>query len=173
MASREASWRGRSSVGAAVGGNRLIVAGLLVLMIGLVGRSSPRRQATAGDPAARIDADGSLPASIRSTLSRACFDCHSDETRWPWYSGLPLASWLIERDVREARGQLNFSRWTEYHRIDRADLLDKACELATAGDMPLWQYRLLHPEARLANSDIAALCDWTRSEAARLMEAGS
>jgi hypothetical protein len=151
----------------------LILAGLLILMIGFAVRSYSRLPEIPIDPATGVDADALVPPSVMSTLRRACFDCHSDETRRPWYSALPVASWLIERDVREGRGQLNFSRWTHSNRFDRADLLDKACEKATKREMPLWQYRVLHPEARLTETDIAALCAWSQSEAARLVGAGS
>ena len=107
------------------------------------------------------------------TLRRACFDCHSNETRWPWYSRLPIASWLIERDVKTGRSQLNFSRWAEYNRFARAELLDKVCERVTAGEMPLRQYLMLHGDARLSKTDVDGLCEWSRSEATRLVQGGS
>jgi hypothetical protein len=151
----------------------LIVAGLLMLVIELAVRSYARRPESPVDPATGVDVDGLVPSPVMSTLRRACFDCHSDETRRPWYAGLPVAYWLIDRDVRQGRGQLNFSRWTRYNRFDRADLLDKACEKATKRDMPLWQYRILHREARLSEADIAALCVWSQTESARLVGAGS
>ncbi len=155
-----------------MGRYRLVLAGLLILVIELAARSYARPPEIPIDPAAGIHADALVPAPVMSTLRRACFDCHSDETRWPWYSALPVASWLIGHDVKEARGQLNFSRWTQYNRFDRADLLDKACDMATKRDMPLWQYRILHGEARLSEADIAALCAWSRHEAARLVGEG-
>jgi hypothetical protein len=108
-----------------------------------------------------------------SALRRACFDCHSDETRWPWYSTLPVASWLLERDVNEGRSQLNFSQWARYNAFDRADKLDKICELATSRKMPLWPYRLLHSEARLSDADLEELCVWSGQEATRLVQGGS
>ncbi len=152
--------------------DKLILAGLLILVIELAARSYARLSEIPIDPAAGVDADARVPAPVLSTLRRACFDCHSDETRWPWYSALPVASWLIERDVSAGRGQLNFSRWTQYNRFDRADLLDRACQMATERDMPLWQYRVLHREARLNEADIAALCAWSRHEATRLVGDG-
>ena len=108
-----------------------------------------------------------------SVLRRACFDCHSDETRWPWYAQLPVASHLIERDVRDGRGQLNWSRWEQYNPFDRAGMLDKVCELASMRSMPPWQYRLLHAEARVTATEISELCAWTEREAARLVHGGS
>jgi Haem-binding domain len=151
---------------------QMILAGLLslIVVIGSAARSHSRLPDTAADPAAGIDADTHVPAPVMSTLQRACFDCHSDHTRWPWYASLPVASWLLERDVRNGRGQMNFSRWAHYNRFDRADLLDRACELAARGDMPLRPYRFMHREARLSEADIKALCTWSRDEAARLVE---
>jgi hypothetical protein len=151
----------------------VLVAGLVMLVIASLARSHSHPAGLHADPAFGVEASGHAPAPVMSTLRRACFDCHSEETRWPWYSSVPVASWLIERDVTEGRGQLNFSRWTQYNNFDRADLLDKACELATKREMPLWQYRLAHREARLNETEVAALCAWTQREAKRLVGDGS
>ena len=114
-----------------------------------------------------------MPMHVMSTLRRACFDCHSNETRWPWYSSLPVVSWLTTQDVKAARGQFNFSHWTEYNSFDRASLLVTICKLATSRTMPPQRYRLLHAEARLSDADVTELCGWTRIEAARLAAGGS
>lgn len=106
-------------------------------------------------------------------LRRSCYDCHSDETRWPWYSRVAPASWLVISDVNEGRGQLNFSRWRGYNAFDLADKLDKACEVVTKHQMPLIQYRLAHGMAKLSDQDIAALCAWTRDEGGRLTRTGA
>lgn len=151
----------------------LILIGLLMLAIVSAARSYSRPPVLPLSAGAGVDATTPVPAPVMSTLRRACFDCHSDETRWPWYSAIPVASWLVEHDVSEGRDRLNFSRWTKYSRFERADLLDGACEKATTREMPLWQYRFLHPEARLTAADVTALCTWSRQEAARLVEAGS
>ena len=152
---------------------RLILIGLLISLIASAARSSSRPRELPADPAAGLVANAPVPAAVMSILRRGCFDCHSNETRWPWYSAFPVVSWLVGHDVTEGRGQMNFSRWSQYNRFERADLLDKACEKATKRDMPLWQYRLLHRESRLGEADIAALCAWARAEATRLVGAGS
>jgi len=77
---------------------------------------------------------------------------------------------LVERDVTAGRGQLDLSRWTEYNPFDRADLLDKMCRLASTGKMPPWPYRVMHGDARLSASDVAALCAWSQEEATHLVE---
>ena len=148
-------------------------AALMMLVIASAARSRPNQPVVGADPSASLGERTPVPAPVMSTLRRACFDCHSDETRWPWYAALPFTSLLIERDVKAGRGQLNLSRWTHYNPVDRADMLDMMCQLVSTGKMPLWPYRMMHPEARLSTTDIAALCDWSRDEATRLMEGGS
>ena len=150
-----------------------VVVGLALLAIASVVRAQFRQPDALPDPADGLNARAVVPAPVMLTLRRACFDCHSNETRWPWYSTLPIASWLLERDVTAARGQLNFSRWAQYNPFDRAGLLDKVCELATAGRMPLPRYLMLHDEARLSQADISRLCAWSQNEATRLVQGGS
>lgn len=146
-----------------------MAAAALMLLGGFAVRSQQSRPQFAADPSLGLSAHAVVPAAVMSTLRGACFDCHSDEPRRPWYSVLPVAAWFIERDISEGRGQINFSRWAQYNRFDRADLLDKVCDKAKTREMPLWQYRLLHRSARLSDAHIAALCAWTQTEAARLV----
>jgi hypothetical protein len=127
----------------------------------------------AADPSLALRARTAVPPRVMATLRRACFDCHSTDTRWPWYARLPVAGHVVVRDVREGRAQLDWSRWEAFNRFDRAELLDKVCELATRRVMPPWPYRLLHPDARLSAHELRELCDWSRHESARLIERGS
>jgi Haem-binding domain len=147
-----------------------MMAALVIVAIGSVARSRQQQAVVGADPSIALNLRSPVSAPVLSTLRRACADCHSDATRWPWYAALPVVSHLVTRDVTQGRGQLNLSRWTEYNPFDRADLLDKMCQLPSSGKMPPWQYRLMHPDARLSATDIAALCAWTRDEAARLVE---
>jgi hypothetical protein len=148
---------------------RLMVAALVLAAIGSAAGTLPQGRAGA-DPSTVFNLRPAVPDPVLSTLRRACFDCHSEATRWPWYATLPLASRVIERDVTDARGQLNLSRWIDYNQFDRADLLDQMCELASRRTMPPWQYRLMHPGARLSATEVSALCTWTQDEAARLTQ---
>lgn len=118
---------------------------------------------------AGLEASRPLPVDVRAILRSSCYDCHSDETRWPWYSAAFPASLLIERDVEQGRGQMNFSQWSTYNEFDRADMLDDVCEQVRDTSMPLRHYRWLHPDATLSGSQIDVLCAWTAREAERLM----
>jgi hypothetical protein len=115
-----------------------------------------------------LEQQTSLPPDVRRVLSRACYDCHSHETRWPWYGRIAPVSWLVVSDVDEGRRHLNFSTWGAYHRFERADLLDASCALVSNGTMPLRAYRWMHADARLTPADVAALCTWARAESGRL-----
>ena len=84
----------------------------------------------------------------RETFFRACADCHSNETEWPWYAGVAPVSWLVTRDVDEGRSEFNVSEWgrDEQHG-------DEAAEEVEEEKMPLWFYLPLHPEARLTEEE--------------------
>jgi hypothetical protein len=106
-----------------------------------------------------VVADLPAPPDVHALLQRACYDCHSHETRWPWYSGVAPASWLVAEHVREGRAELNFSRWSPAP--ERAsDVLAEGAELVAEGEMPPASYVALHPEARLAPDDQSRLVAW-------------
>ena len=92
-----------------------------------------------------------------AVLRRACFDCHSNETRYPWYSYLPVASLVLAQHVREGREELNFSRWAQMAPKRRAKAIKESLEEIREGSMPSWDYLLVHPEARLTPGDQAIL----------------
>lgn len=93
-------------------------------------------------------------------LRRACYDCHSHETVWPWYSQVAPLSWLITNDVREGRAELNFSTWQRYSTQEQVKKLKENWDEVAEGTMPPWAYRVLHPEARLSAQDRALLQHW-------------
>jgi len=88
----------------------------------------------------------------RALVKRACFDCHSNETRWPWYASVAPMSWLVQHDVEEAREHLNFSEFDKPQRH-----AEEAAHEVEEGEMPLWFYVPLHSEAKLSDSEQSAL----------------
>lgn len=107
-----------------------------------------------------------VPPELSAILERACFDCHSNRTRWPWYSRIAPVSWLVSRDVREGREHLNFSRWGTLTAREQAHLREEIAEEVAEGEMPPWFYTPLHPGAKLSDSDREVLFAWcgTRGE---------
>ncbi|HUY17890.1 MAG TPA: heme-binding domain-containing protein [Candidatus Binataceae bacterium] len=103
------------------------------------------------------------PARIEATLKRACYDCHSNQTRWPWYSRVAPLSWLIVHEVNAGRRQLNFSDWESYYPATRRRKLEWIGRAVRADKMPPWDYTLIHRGARLSEADKAALEEWIES----------
>jgi hypothetical protein len=101
-----------------------------------------------------------VPADVAAILDRSCRDCHSNNTRWPWYSHVAPASWLLIDHVNHGRSHLNVSEWGRYDRPRRAELLKNSCELARKGAMPMPSYLLMHRAARLSPADVETLCAW-------------
>ena len=104
-----------------------------------------------------------LPISEPATkiLDRACRDCHSHDTRWPWYSNVAPVSWFVIDHVNHGRSHFNYSDWAKYDETEARRLLKNACAMARKDEMPLPSYLRAHDEARLNDADVAALCDWT------------
>jgi mono/diheme cytochrome c family protein len=90
----------------------------------------------------------------RELAQRACFDCHSNETAWPAYASVAPFSWIVQDHVDEGRSVLNFS---EFDRPQ--DEAEEAAEVVLEGEMPLWDYALMHPSARLSPEETRALAD--------------
>ena len=103
-----------------------------------------------------------VPASpeVRQILERACYDCHSHESNWPWYGYVAPFSWLVAHDVSHAREHLNFSAWDRYDAKKQRKKLDEVWEEVEEGEMPLWYYLPLHPEARLDEADLQKIRSW-------------
>ena len=88
----------------------------------------------------------------KALIRRACFDCHSNETVWPWYSHVAPVSWLLQRDVNEGRSHLNFTEWN----LPQKHAKDVASEVKQ-GDMPPWFYLPMHATARLTDVEKQAV----------------
>lgn len=110
-----------------------------------------------------VDGDTPAPPEVRAVLRKACYDCHSNETVWPWYSRIAPASWLIAKDVREGRRAMNFSLWNRMRQSRRAELAEHCWEEVAEGAMPPWFYMLPRPNSRLTEADKSALRAWAGS----------
>jgi len=125
------------------------------------------------DGAATLAARLAPPGSVQQILERACADCHSNRTSWPWYSAVAPASWLVAQDVREGRAHLNFSEWGTYRRARQITALNMIISVVDRGEMPPVQYTLLHRGAALTGHDKETLLDWAEAAADSLTNESS
>lgn len=134
------------------------------MIVAAVGIQSirPARTNPPTDPSRTLFARSLVPASAAAVLQRACRDCHSNDTRWPWYSNVAPVSWFVIDHVNHGRSHFNYSDWAKYEGSEAAKLIKNSCDLVRKGSMPLASYALVHTETRLSPQDIEALCAWAR-----------
>ncbi len=125
-----------------------IVAGLVV--VGLLIQLIPRGRIHTNAPVTQEPTWDS--PQTRELTKRACFDCHSNETVWPWYSRVAPVSWLVSHDVNTGRRHLNFSEWNKPQRHAHHII-----ENIRSGDMPLWYYTPMHSTAKLTDAEKTAI----------------
>jgi hypothetical protein len=142
-----------------------IVIGTLAIAIQFI---RPARTNPMSPPEASLAARLHVPDDAARVLDRACRDCHSNGTRWPWYSQIAPVSWFVIDHVNHGRSHFNYSTWASYDRDEARKLLEGSCELAEAGKMPLGSYLIMHGHARLSSTDVETLCRWTREARATI-----
>ena len=132
----------------------LVVLGLILIQFVPVDRSNPP---VSGEVAAADE--------VMEVLRNSCYDCHSNETQWPWYSRVAPVSWRIAQHVRMGRGNLNFSDWQSMSPEDQDEAKGDIWEKVERGAMPLSDYLRMHPEAVLTDPQREALRRWSEGQA--------
>ena len=130
-----------------------IVIALIVILVGVqfipVDRTNPP-----------VKSDIGAPENISKILRTSCYDCHSNETNWPWYSYVAPVSFLVADDVHEGRKHMNFSEWDKLSAKDQKEYMEDIIEVIEEGEMPLTSYTFTHPNAKLDAYRIKMIKDW-------------
>jgi hypothetical protein len=137
---------------------------VIVVVMAAIQFVRPARTNPPSDPQASFEAVVQPPPAVISSVKRACHDCHSNETVWPWYSNIAPVSWLVASDVNRGRAHLNLSTWTQAGTDGEKPEVGELCEQVKTARMPLPAYKLLHPRAKLSAHEVAALCALTPAE---------
>ena len=106
---------------------------------------------------------GVVEDNVAMLLKNSCYNCHSNESEYPWYSYVAPASWLVAKDVREAREELNFSMWQDYDMMDQLGKLDDIYLEVDEGRMPMGIYTLMHPSAKLDEVQRQSIVEWAEA----------
>lgn len=107
-----------------------------------------------------VESDVTAPAEVKALLKRACYDCHSHETRWPWYAYVAPTSWLSADHVREGRNKLNFSTWDKLSDLWKERKKTASWNAIAEKEMPPPYYLPLHSEAKLSEAEKLLLKNW-------------
>ena len=103
------------------------------------------------------------PENVSSILHKACYDCHSNQTHYPWYSYVAPIAWLVADDTRMGREELNFSEWSTLSKRRKIKVLKEMAEETEKKKMPLPVYTIVHKDAILSDEEIALISEWTAS----------
>ncbi len=117
-----------------------------------------------------ITKDISVPKEIAARLKTSCYDCHSNETKYPWYSKVAPVKWALFNHIEEGREHLNFSEWKTLSNDDKIDALDEVVEVLEEGEMPMESYLILHSEAKLSQQQKEDVMAWAESLMGQLMK---
>jgi hypothetical protein len=145
--------------------------GAIIVVFALLQLTNPARTNPPILPGHDVSATNAPPSQIAALLHAACYDCHSYETKWPWYSRIAPMSWLIANDVKNGRERVNFSDWPHNHPDWAARRWERVGEELGYKEMPPAKYTLMHPEARLTDAQRQTLIQWADTEAGRLKAA--
>lgn len=144
------------------------ILGALVAVFVVMQFFNPPRTNPPVPPGGDIAATNPPPPQVLAMLHGACYDCHSDETKWPWYSHVAPVSWLIASDVNHGREHVNFSEWPHDHPDWAARRLGNVSDELYYKEMPPVQYKLMHPAARLTEAQSQELENWADATAKKL-----
>jgi len=145
-----------------------IVLIVLVIVFAAIQFVRPDRTAPQIVEAETLQSGVQVPGDISLILTRSCNDCHTNLTRYPWYSNVSPFSWYLANHIRDGRRHLNFSIWNTYSDKRKSQKLEEICEQLQSGEMPLSSYLWIHRDAVLSESDSKALCDWATQEKQKL-----
>jgi hypothetical protein len=141
---------------------KYILIGLFVLLV-IIQFFPAEKPAVAINNPNDIHKEVLISPEVSKMLRNACYDCHSNETVYPWYASIAPISWLVIHDIEEGRKELNFSEWIPYTLRRKNHKLDEIVELVESGEMPMKIYTPLHPEAKLTEEQKAALISWAKN----------
>ena len=141
----------------------IVVCALIVLQFIRPARTNP-----AVDQSQTIHVHLQVTPQVAAIFDRSCQDCHSNTTRWPWYSNVAPLSWWVVEHVEDGRRHLNLSEWGRYDKRRAGNKLEEICDEVKSGAMPLSSYTQIHRSAKLSPEDVKVLCDWSAAERARI-----
>ena len=158
---------------------KLIKIILIILVVGFIVIQffRPERNSTTEITKDDINRVLNVPGNVQGLLKRSCYDCHSNQTYWPWYSEIAPISWLITDDVNKGRLKFNFSEWGKLSASKQSTKLQKFCDkingnLSDVGGspMPLPKYLILHKDKVLSQAEKDIICKWANATADSLGE---
>ena len=137
---------------------KTLLALLLVLLIMQFFR--PQKNVAAQDQPQALKKQYAIPANVETTLQKACYDCHSNNTRYPWYAEVQPVAWYLADHVREGKEELNFDEFLSYPPRKQDHKLEEIIETQEEGTMPIASYTAIHKDANLTPKQKQEIIEW-------------
>ncbi len=136
---------------------------LLVLLVILIGIQfiHPEKNIHPGAQPANISTIYAVPADVDSILVKACKDCHSNNTRYPWYNNIQPVAWWLNSHIQDGKGSFNLNEFATYPAARQYDKIKEIKKQIDEGDMPLSSYTLIHTDARLTGAEKNTIISWS------------
>lgn len=110
-----------------------------------------------------------VPGNVQILLQNACYDCHSNNTHYPWYSNIQPMAWIMASDIKNGKAKLNFSEFSSYTNRRRVSKLKEIANQIKADEMPIASYKMMHENARLSKEEKSLIIDWMNKTADSLL----
>jgi hypothetical protein len=133
---------------------------IIVVFLGLIQFSRPEKNESSEEQPASIAKELPVPAPVLHLLKTACYDCHSNNTQYPWYMNIQPVAWFMARHIRDGKAELNFDEFGSYAKRRQGSKLHSIANSISDGSMPLDSYTWMHKEARLTDSSKKIIVDW-------------
>lgn len=132
-----------------------VLALLVIIQFFRIDKTNPT-----SDPAKDFIAMTNPPAEVAGMIKASCYDCHSNQSVYPWYTNVAPVSWFIKKHINEGRKHLNFSEWGNYEERRRNHKLEEFYGEVNQREMPLQSYLIIHSESRLTDEQVKKMTDW-------------
>jgi hypothetical protein len=138
---------------------KIILSAVIFLII--IQFIQPARNTSDGISATDISKTVRIPESVQALLKNTCYDCHSNNTDYPWYSNIQPIGWLMAYDIKRAKNELNFSEFGSYSQRRQSSKLEGIANSIRDGIMPLSSYKMMHKNAQLSANEKTLLINWS------------
>ena len=141
---------------------RIVACGFVVVLVGIQFIRPARNLAAPGPNPNDLTALHPVPPAVKAILERSCYDCHSDNTRYPWYANIQPVAWWLDHHITDGKRHLNFSQFAKYNAKRAGKKLEQILDETRDGGMPLPSYTLIHRDAKLTAAEVKALEAWVK-----------
>ncbi|MBS1975418.1 MAG: heme-binding domain-containing protein, partial [Bacteroidetes bacterium] len=133
---------------------------LLIMAFAVIQFFHPAKNKAEGEQPNNISKTVPVPGNVKDILSKACMDCHSNNTVYPWYNNIQPVAWWLNHHVKEGKGEINFDEFASYNLHRQYHKLDEIIKQVKEGEMPIASYTWVHRDARLSEEEKTSLIQW-------------